>query len=148
MLNPAGVPVCNSYFHEIAEWTVQSWAWGTKAYLFFFIVPIVAYCIYQLKYQEDAIRLDGNRLCFATMTPWGRSQIDLSDLESCEFEYRADEFDRLILTVSDACYQREKCAWTWVETGDDKLRFDMIYASPNSKSVSETIDRLVQQNFR
>lgn len=116
-----------------------TWYWLGKTFLFGVILPTFAYCVYQLMYQENAIILRADKLLFATMRPWGRSTVTISEIRDCTFESIPDVHDHLILAVSDACYQREHHSPTWVACSKGQLRFDMMYTEPALPQIAQAI---------
>lgn len=121
-----------------------TWYWLCKAFLFGFILPTMAYCIYQLKHQNDAIILRADELLFATMMPWGRSAVKIQEIRDCTFESIPEVHHHLILTVSEACYQREYCSRTWVGCSEGQLRFDMMYTAPSLRKIASTIRSMIE----
>lgn len=119
------------------------WYWLSKAILLFFVLPAMAYCIYQLKHQNDAIILRADEIHFATMMPWGRSVVKLREIKDCSFESIPDERALLILSVREECYQREYLSRTWVASTEGQLRFDMMYTAPALQKIASTIHNLV-----
>lgn len=119
------------------------WYWLSKAILLFFALPAMAYCIYQLKHQNDAIILRADEIHFATMMPWGRSVVKLREIKECSFESIPDERALLILSVCEECYQREYLSRTWVASPEGQLRFDMMYTAPALQKIASTIRNLV-----
>ncbi|MCA9190431.1 MAG: hypothetical protein KDB03_01660 [Planctomycetales bacterium] len=91
----------------VAYTVSPTWYWLCKVFLFGFVIPVIAYCIYQLKYPKEAIVLDEDELVFSTMAPWGTSTVAIWDIQDCSFESIPQVHDHLILSVSEACYQRE-----------------------------------------
>ena len=119
------------------------WFWLTKAFLFLFIVPLVTYCICQIKHQEDAITIEDGRIRFATMLPWGRSTLDLDDIVDCTFECIPEVHDHLVISVTPSCFDTEFESWTWAACEETQLRFDMMYTSPGPKETSQQILRVI-----
>lgn len=120
-----------------------TWYWLCKVFLFGCVLPAVAYCVYQLRHQDDAIILRADELLFATMMPWGRSAVTITEIRECTFESIPEVHDHLILSVSEACYQREYRSRTWVACSNGQLRFDMMYTAPSLRKIASTIRSMV-----
>jgi hypothetical protein len=117
--------------------------WLCKVFLIGFVLPFVAYCAYLLKHQNDAIVLCSDELIFATMSPGGRSAVAINEIRQCTFESFPEVHDHLILSVSEACYQRECRSRTWVACCNGQLRFDMMYTVPSLRKVVSTIHGMI-----
>lgn len=123
------------------------WYWLTKAFLFLFVCPVVAYCCYQYRNQIDAITVDAGCLKFATTMPWGRSTLSIREINACEFESIPEVCDHLILTVSEECYAEQTRSRTWVQCCGGKLRFDMMYTTPSLNRVTSRITALIEERI-
>ena len=124
----------------------QIWYWLCRAFLFLFVFPVVIYCVWQLKHQDDAITYESGKLNFATMMPWGRSSILLCDIKDCVYESIPEVRDHLILIVTEECYQKQFRSRAWAECSAGQLRFDMMYTTPSMQVVANRIKGQLSHN--
>lgn len=113
--------------------------WVTKGIAIFILLPVKLLLLYNLRFQEAAITLRGTTMRFATMNPWGRASLDVSDILDCSFEAIPESHQHLILRVSPTCYKLHKDSSAWARTSEGEFRFDMIYTKPSPSSCIQRI---------
>ncbi|MEZ5942079.1 MAG: hypothetical protein R3C18_11855 [Planctomycetaceae bacterium] len=120
--------------------------WVCKLFLVLFCLPVLAYLIYQVKNQEQAIVLGKDTLRFATIMPWGRSELKINEICDCRHVFEYDTYNHLVLKVSPECATREANSWTWSWCKSEELWFDLIYTTPSRQEVVQIIRGVFSQN--